>query len=88
MSEQVNFNDYKFKITNTDIEQILDIVAYRCRLKTYNRLRSILTYGKHTIPNFGILNRLTKEDGKWSYCAGQSYPDEIKTVRDIILKGA
>ena len=84
---QKNFNDQKKNLTDKDIEQILAIVGYRCRLKTFNRLKSILTYGRSTIPNYGIFDRLIKENGQWHYVAGQSWPDEIRTLRECILKG-
>lgn len=82
-----SFNDLKNQLSEQDIDQIIEIVGYRCRVKTCNRIRSILTYSPSLIPTYGILERLTKENGVWSYCAGQSYPDEIKTLREIILKG-
>lgn len=82
-----SFNDLKNQLSEQDIDQIIEIVGYRCRVKTCNRIRSILTYSPSLIPTYGILERLTKENGGWSYCAGQSYPDEIKTLREIILKG-
>lgn len=82
-----SFNDLKNQLSEQDIDQIIEIVGHRCRIKTCNRLRSILTYSPSLVPTYGILERLTKENGGWSYCAGQSYPDEIKTLREIILKG-
>lgn len=83
-----SFNHLKTQLTDADISAILSIVGYRCREKTLRRLRSILTYARSTIPTYGIFNRLTKEsDGSWSYCAGQSYTDEIRTLRECILKG-
>lgn len=85
MSTQENLNTLKSNLTENDIDQIIMIVGHRCRIKTCNRLRSILTYSASTLQSFGIFNRLMKEDGKWFYCAGQSYPDEIRTVRECIL---
>lgn len=80
------FNDLKTKLSEDDISAILSIVGYRCREKTIRRLRSMLTYGTNAIPTYGIFGRLTREsDGSWSYCAGQSYPDEIRTLRECIL---
>ena len=87
MEKQLNFNNQRDKLTEKDIDQLIDIVGSRCRAKTKDRLRSILKYGIHTIGHFGILDRLIKEGDGWSYCAGQSYPDEIRTVRGLILKG-
>ena len=84
---QLNFNNQRDKLTEKDIEQLIDVIGSRCRAKTKDRLRSILTYGIGTIGHYGIFNRLIKENNDWSYCAGQSYPDEIRTVRELILKG-
>lgn len=74
-------------LTESDIDQIVTIVGNRCRVKTVNQLRSILTYSKSLIGNYGIYSRLIREDGKWSYIAGQSYTDEIRTLRECILNG-
>ena len=88
---QINFNDYlrssnqNLELTDQDIEQIIEIVGYRCRVKTVNRLRSILTYGLGSIQSYGIFNRLIKEDRGWTYIPGQDYTSEIKTLRDCIL---
>lgn len=79
------FNDLKSNLTENDIDQIIELIGSRCRVKTLNRLRSILTYGPSTVGSYGILNRLMKEDSGWSYCAGQSYTDEIRIVRNLIL---
>lgn len=84
MSKQVNLNNIQ-ELTEQDIDQIVAIVGHRCRVKTCNRIRSILTYSKSSIQNFGILERLIKEGDQWHYVAGQSYPDEIRTVRECIL---
>lgn len=40
--KQENFNDLKSNLTELDIEQIVTIVGYRCRVRTVNRLTSIL----------------------------------------------
>lgn len=85
--KQLNFNNQKTQLTENDIDQLISIIGYRCRIKTVQRMRSILTYSPSLIPEYGILNRLIKENDQWSYCAGQSYTDELRTVRECILKG-
>ena len=92
MRKQENLNTLKDKLTEQDINEIIAIVGYRCRIKTLNRLRSILTYSPSSIGNYGIYDRLMKEESPtkpgvygWFYCAGQSYTDEIRTVKDCIL---
>lgn len=85
MKELNTFNDLKGKLSDSDIDQIVALLGSRCRSKTLTRLRSMLTYGTSRIPVYGILERLIKEDGEWRYFAGQSYPDEIRTIREIII---
>lgn len=84
---QKNFNNQKANLTEQDIDAIIAIIGYRCRVKTINRLRSILTYSRSIIPEYGILSRIILDEHGWSYCAGQDYTSEIKTVRDCILRG-
>ena len=81
------FNDLKSQLTEQDIDQIIEIIGKRCRIRTVQRIRSVLTYHPSSIRSYGILERLMKEESGWSYCAGQSYPDEIRTVRECILGG-
>ncbi len=87
IEREKTFNELKTQLTEKDIDEILTIVGYRCRVNTINKLGARLTYSPSTIPNYGILERLTKDSyGLWSYCAGQSYTDEIRTIREIFLK--
>lgn len=85
--KQLNFNNQKTTLTEKDIDQLVALIGHRCRIKTCNRLRSILTYSPSLVPSYGIFDRLIKEGESWSYVAGQSYTDEIKTVRECILNG-
>jgi len=92
MKTQINFNDYLrssregLELTEQDIESIIAIVGYRCRVKTINRIRSILSYGIGSIKSYGIFNRLVREDsGKWDYIVGQDHTSEMKTLRECIM---
>lgn len=83
-----SFNNLKTNLSENDIDEIVSLICHKCRLDTYRKVRSILTYRASSIPSYGILERLTKNSaGSWSYCAGQSYLDEIRTIREIIVKG-
>lgn len=83
--KQINFNDSKNDLTENDIQEILEVVCKSCQIKTWNKIRTNLELFPSSIPVYGILGRLIKENSGWSYCAGQSYPDEIRTVRNILL---
>lgn len=89
MSRYTEFRDVQKSLTDDDIDQLVDIIGSKCRHATKVRIRSVLTYGPSTIPDFGIMRRLIKDEGtgKWQYVAGQSYPDEIRVVRNIITTG-
>ena len=80
-----NFNSLRKDLTENDIENIAILVSKRCRVKTFRKILANLTYNVSQIPFYGILNRLYKQNNEWHYCAGQSYTDEIRTVRNIII---
>lgn len=83
---QMNLNNMKGQLTEDDIDKLVCLIGYRCRIKTLNRIRSVLTYPRG-LQSYGIFDRVIKRpDGKWEYVAGQSYDDEIKTVRELIVK--
>jgi hypothetical protein len=79
------FNNLKSNLSDQDIDELVAIIGHRCHPKTKTRIRSILKYGASKIPTLGILGRLSKESYGWQYFAGQSYPDEIKLIKKIIL---
>jgi len=84
--KQLNFNNLRTKLTEKDKEEIFEILAKGTRQKTRVLLVKRLESYLDLIPKYGIFNRLTKESYGWSYwSAGQSYPDEIRTMRTIVL---
>ena len=85
--KQKNFNTLKGSLDTHDVSELTAIIGHRCSQKTKDRIKSILTYDSSRIPSYGILERLMFEEFHWSYCVGQSYVDEIRTIRNIILRG-
>jgi len=75
------------RLTEEEVDAIVAIVGYGCRQRTKGRLRWALK-ACPSIESYGIYSRvLLGEDGQAaSYCAGQSYPDEIRTVKECLLK--
>lgn len=84
---QINFNNHRNKLTENDIGQLYFLISSRCHKKTKDRILSMLKYGKSAIPQYGIFNRLIKEDERWTYCAGQDYVSEMALIRNLITKG-
>lgn len=87
MRQQKNFNNCKSNFDTHDIYQLVSLIGRRCSLRTKQRLTSVLTYDAMKLPCYGIFERLMFEQYEWSYCAGQDYTAEIKTIRNIILRG-
>jgi len=85
--KEKNFNNCKHDLNTHDIKELVSIIGYRCPSKTKKILESKLIYSSNKIPHYSILDRLIYENFKWVYIAGQSYHDEIRTIRRIILTG-
>lgn len=78
--------DANVGLTDSDVEEIATLLTKRCKMRTVNTVRWALM-GLPNGYNFGIFGRLIKHpEHGWSYCAGQSYPDEIRTVRELLIK--
>ena len=52
----------------------------------YNYKRLLSDYISHGY-NYGILERIIFDGGKWSYIAGQDYTAEMNTIRKILRDG-
>jgi len=73
------------ELTEAEVESLVGLLTGRCSPRTTYSVRSALLSVPHT-PSFGIFSRVHLDgEGGASYCAGQSYPDEIRTVRDCLL---
>ncbi len=85
----VLFSDYlKGKIEELpNREGLVALFGHRCRKETKERLHRRLS-SPGLIQGHGIFHRVMfdVDSQEWSYCAGQSYPDEIRTVRELLLK--
>lgn len=81
-----NFISNNVEMSEEQRENLAVFLGKGCREKTKKRLLNVCKYGLLSVDLCGILRRLNLEpDNTWSYCAGQSYPDEIRTVRNAIL---
>jgi hypothetical protein len=83
--EKGGWEKFTYELNEKDIDSIKGILGGR--KDTPQRIDSALRYRLGNIAQCGILDRLyvRKAKGKnvyWSYCAGQDYTAELKTVRD------
>ena len=69
-------------LSDAEKEQLFDIFAKGCQSNTRAAVGRALDYVPH-IPSYGIYDRVHLDP--IGYCAGQSYPDEIRTVRNCLI---
>jgi hypothetical protein len=68
-------------LTEDELNALVSLLGARCHNKTKNRLFYAIKYNQEC---FAIYDRVwIRPDVE--YCAGQSYPDEIRTIRDLLL---
>ena len=71
-------------LSEEELGNVVALLSSRCRKQTVNRLYWALR-ACPTMQSYGIYGRVLLADSKASYCAGQSYPDEIRTVRECLI---
>ena len=71
-------------LSDKEVESGVELLGKRCQPRKRNMLKWALM-ACPDIENYGILRRVHIEDETLSYCAGQSYPDEIRTVRECLV---
>ena len=75
----------KEELTDDEIDQLVKLIGGGCR----DHKKARIKWALKACPNmadYGIYGRvLIKEAGGVQYCAGQSYPDEIRTVRECLV---
>lgn len=74
----------KIRLSDEEALRLYQLVSHGCRQHTKTRLSAII-HNIPYIPNYGIYTRVMIEPNNVFYCAGQDYPSEIKTVRDLLL---
>ena len=74
--------DERAPLADSEVGDLVAMLGSGCQPKTKERLARAL----HRVPyveNCGIYGRVHLRPV--SYCAGQSYPDEIRAVRECLL---
>jgi len=76
----------KTELTDAEIEAAVKLFGSRCSDRKKYMLKCAFRNVPH-ITDYGIFGRVMfGEDGETvSYCTGQSYPDEIRTVRECLI---
>lgn len=71
-------------ISDETRNEIVRLLTYRCRVETTRTIRHRLE-NPAALSNYGIYDRLQIAPTV-SYCAGQDYPGEIRTIRELLIK--
>lgn len=82
------YNAIENNATLTDSQKagLLSLVGKRCSQTTKGRLAQALTADLGEWKNFGIYRRVDLSNGEVSYICGQSWSDEMRTLRKCILE--
>ena len=73
-------------LTEDEVDALVGLLGNRCQQRNKARLRWALKACLN-MQNYGIYSRvLLHDEGEIAtYCTGQSYPDEIRTVRECLI---
>lgn len=72
---------YNFKVTQELEDQFWNGIAHVIWRRPSERQTSLLRHAKSW-----MLQRMMYSGGRFSYCAGQDYPSEIRTIQNYINK--
>lgn len=73
-------------LSENEKQSLLDLLGKGCQAKTKRMLEFSIGHIECK-SNYGIYSRVHLENEEARYCAGQSYPDEIRTVRQLVIGG-
>ena len=82
------FNNGATHLTNEQQSEIIRLVGKKCRANTVDRLVRRLTLPLSIWKSYGIYSRLILTDDQTTspyYICGQSWTDEMRTLRECIL---
>ena len=70
-------------------QALLALLGNKCRKETKEKLARRFALPLSLMPNYGIFIRvyLSYNTEGVHYCAGQSYTDEVRLVRKLVLEG-
>lgn len=71
-------------LTDSEQASLLDIVSKRCKSTTKEKLARYISRPLVYWIDSGIFKRVTFKDGKVTYVCGQSWTDEMRTLRECI----
>ena len=80
------FNNGPQYLTESEQADLLATIGKRTRPATREKLARYISRPLSAWPDFGIYRRVTFNNGQVDYICGQSWPDEMRTLRECIQK--
>ena len=81
-----NSTDLPTTLTETEQTMIVYEIGKGCRQKTKDKLRRMVSLPLSLWNNYGIYSRMTFKNGLPEYICGQSWTDEMRTLRECLIK--
>ena len=73
----------KTELTGSEVEELVSLLTKRCNPRTKYAVRLALLEPT-SLDKHGIFSRVYCDKHGWQYCAGQSYTEELATVRSLL----
>lgn len=84
VSGRLDYRPFWRKLTESDIDSLLDLIGKGCQHSTKKEIRIGLNNLKHLGCSW-VFERLDFSRGHWSYVAGQDYTAEMPLVRKAFI---
>jgi hypothetical protein len=72
------------ELSEKQIQSGVSLLGHGCQQRKKNMIKWALMACPNLL-SYGIYDRVHINGNNLSYCAGQSYPDEIRTVRECLV---
>jgi len=80
------WKDIEFELTEKQKDTFVELFGYRCQAHTCRTLRRFIA-APSRYPSYGIYRRVYwNENDECQYCAGQDYTEEVRYIRELIIK--
>lgn len=84
-TEEKGWHNWRGNLNPSQRRALTDLFGTGCHQQTKARLRACFEDNCRRVKSYGIIRRIQLSRTGASYCAGQDYPSEIRTCREILI---